>query len=419
VPDMEVAPAEARQIPDRQGFPRRVGGAGMAAGRSAVYRMPAGRIQILASVAALVVVGLIFEVQTSSFLSSRNITELCLQSIQVGLMALGLIFVLLLGEIDLSVAALSAVCGTVTASAVVVHHINTAEGIGLGIAAGVAFELLQALLITIFGAPSFVVTLGGSLALSGVMLLILPPSEEISLGGTRLGSLAADFLPEGAAWLLLAAGLAVFIVLRALAYAETRRHSPASASLARMIVAPSACLAVLGVAALLLFNSYLGVPLFVAILIGLLAVSAYVTSQTRFGVHIYAVGGSRQAANRAGISPRRIVFAVFAINGGFAAAAGILGASRLLGIGVQTNSPDLLLVAIAAAVVGGTSLFGGRGNVWGALIGALLIETLANGLNLIGASAASQYIAEGAILGVAAIVDAAVNRRWIFSRTGE
>lgn len=387
---------------------------------SVTRQMPATRLQMTASVAALVVVALIFEAQTSLFLSPRNITELLLQSVEVGVMALGMTFVLLVGEIDLSVAALAAVCATVTASAVSVHHMNTIEGILLGLAAGVAFELLQAALITVLGAPSFVVTLGGSLALSGILLLILPSAEEIPLDGTRLGSLSADFVPSSVAWPLIILGVGVFVALRVIAYLELRDGSgEGSPSLAKVVLLPAAAVAALAIVVEALLNSYLGIPLFLVIFLGMLVVSSYITTQTRFGVHLYAVGGSRPAANRAGISPRKAVVSAFAMNGLFAAGAGILGASRILGVGVQTNSSDLLLVAIAAAVVGGTSLFGGRGNVWGALIGAVLIEALGNGLDLLGAPTATKYVAEGVVLAVAAIVDAAVNHRWIFSRTGE
>ena len=389
---------------------------------AAVREVPASRMQMAASVAALVVVALIFQVQTSLFLSPRNVTELLLESIQVGVMALGLIFVLLLGEIDLSVASLSAVCGTVTASAIVVHHMNTGVGITLGLAAGVAFGLVQGLIISVFGAPSLIVTLGGSLVLSGLLLVILPSSQQIPLGSTTLGSWSFDFVPGGIAWLLIALGVGAFVLIRWLAYRESRPSGagqPAGrASLARIVIWPSALVIAVVVGAELLLNSYLGMPLFLAVFLGMIAVCAYITTQTRFGVHLYAVGGSRQAANRAGISPRKVLVSAFAINGFFAAAAGILGAARILGVGVDTNSPDLLLVAIAAAVIGGTSLFGGRGNVWGALIGALLIESLANGLDLLGASSATQYIAEGLVLGLATIVDSIVNRRWIFARTG-
>jgi D-xylose transport system permease protein len=389
---------------------------------AAVREVPASRLQMAASVAALVAVALIFQVQTSLFLSPRNVTELLLESIQVGVMALGLIFVLLLGEIDLSVAALSAVCATVTASAIVVHHLSTGVGITLGLAAGVAFALVQAVIITVFGAPSLIVTLGGSLVLSGLLLVILPASQQIPLGATILGSYSSDFVPDGVAWLLIALGIGAFVWIRWLAYLESRPHregKPAGrASLARVVIWPTVLVVAVVVAAELLLNSYLGLPLFLALFVGMIAVCAYITTQTRFGVHLFAVGGSRQAANRAGISPRKMLLSAFAINGFFAAAAGILGASRILGVGVDTNSPDLLLVAIAAAVIGGTSLFGGRGNVWGALIGALLIESLANGLDLLGASSATQYIAEGLVLGLATIVDSIVNRRWIFARTG-
>ncbi len=387
-----------------------------------VREAPATRLQMAASIAALVFVAVIFESQTSLFLSSRNITELLMESIQVTALALGLIFVLLLGEIDLSVAALSAVCATITASAIVVHHLSTGVGIGLGLASGVVFELIQGAIITFFGAPSLIVTLGGSLVLSGLLLVLLPSSEQIPLGATALGSYSSDFIASDVAWLLCAAGVAAFAGLRWMAYRDLQRGADQASgpqrSFARVVVLPSAVTAALVAAAVILLNSYLGVPLLLAVVVAMIAICAYVTTQTRFGVHLYAVGGSRQAANRAGVAPRKMLMSAFAINGLFAGVAGIIGASRLLGVGVDTNSPDLLLVAIAAAVIGGTSLFGGKGNVWGALIGALVIEGLANGLDLLGASASTQYIAEGLVLGAATIVDSIVTGRWIFARTG-
>jgi D-xylose transport system permease protein len=299
---------------------------------------------------------------------------------------------------------------------------STGAGIALGLGVGVAFELVQGLIITVFGAPSLIVTLGGSLVLSGALLVILPSSEQIPLGATTLGSYSSDFVPGGVAWILVGLGVGAFVVIRSMAYLESRPSGEGErtgrASLARMVIWPAVLVTAVVLTAEMLLNAYLGLPLFLALFVGMIAICAYVTTQTRFGVHLYAVGGSRQAANRAGISPRKTLLSAFAINGFFAAAAGILGASRILGVGVDTNSPDLLLVAIAAAVIGGTSLFGGRGNVWGALIGALLIKSLANGLDLLGASAATHYIAEGLVLGIATIVDSIVNRRWIFARTG-
>jgi D-xylose transport system permease protein len=283
------------------------------------------------------------------------------------------------------------------------------------------FELIQGTIITVFGAPSLIVTLGGSLVLSGLLLILLPSSEQIPLGSTTLGSYSSEYLQNGTTWTLAIIGLAVFVGLRVIAYRESRAGTespPPGKSFARMVVVPGVLAGAVVVAAVALLDSYLGMPLLLAVFLIMIAVCAYVTTQTRFGVHLFAVGGSRQGANRAGISPRRIMLSAFAINGFFAAAAGILGASRILGVGVDTNSPDLLLVAIAAAVIGGTSLFGGRGNVWGALIGALVIESLANGLDLLGASSSTQYIAEGAVLGAATIIDSIVNRRWIFARTG-
>jgi D-xylose transport system permease protein len=177
--------------------------------------------------------------------------------------------------------------------------------------------------------------------------------------------------------------------------------------------------AIVTVAVVAMLNSYLSVPLPVVILFALLAAASYVTTQTRFGLHLYAVGGNPDAARRSGIRVDRLKMVAFMIAGALAALGGILAASRLLGVSSSSGQGTILLEAIAAAVIGGTSLFGGKGSVWDALLGALVIGSIANGLDLIGAQTVVKYVAEGTILVLAASVDAILTRGSIFARGGK
>jgi len=263
----------------------------------------------------------------------------------------------------------------------------------------------------VFGAPSFVVTLGGSLALGGALLLLLPDAGQINLATTPIADIAGTYISPSLGWILLAGGLGLVAALRLLRLRQGPGGGVGRRDLG--VLVPTVLAAVAAVAIL---NSYRGVPVAVAIFLGLLVALWYLATQTRFGTYLYAVGGNVEAARRAGIDVPRLRVVTFALAGGFAAIAGIIAASRLLGVSTQSGSGTLLLQAIAAAVIGGASLFGGRGSVWAALLGALLIGSASNGLDLRGSPDEVKLIVQGAILVLAVAIDAVVSRGSLLPR---
>jgi D-xylose transport system permease protein len=364
----------------------------------------------------LAAIWIYFGAQNSAFLGNRNLTNLLVQIVVTATIALGIVFVLLVAEIDLSVAANSGASATFTAILVVNHGWPSWLGLAVGLAFGAAIGLVQGAVVTQFGVPSFIVTLGTQLVLLGAILKLLPGGTgQVSLFGTGIAKLSSTYLSPGLGWTLMAVGDAVFIALRLLATREAARRG-LNASAVRDVLAPAAVLCVASAVAVATLNSYLGVPLPVVILFGLLAIFSYITTQTRFGLYLHAVGANPDAARRAGIGVAKTKMIAFTLAGGLAALGGILAASRLLGVSASSGSGTVLLESIAAAVIGGTSLFGGRGSVWDALIGALVIGSISNGLDLIGAQTVVKYVAEGVILVIAATVDAMLTRGSVLAR---
>ncbi|CAN5372905.1 ABC transporter permease [soil metagenome] len=356
----------------------------------------------------LVLVWIFFTVQNPLFLSPVNLSNLTLQTAVTATIALGLVFVLLLGEIDLSVAALSGVAAAITGSLTITLGWNPWAACLVGLAVGVAWSLVQAVIV-LYGPPSFIVTLAGSLALGGVLLLCLPQSGQITLAGNPLGSIAGSYLPALGGW-----GAAIVATLLTLWFFASRHRSRSAkqlpSSLVRNVVVPVAAVVVLSIAIVLILNAHRGVPIMFAILVAIVGLFAYVTTQTRFGVRLYAVGGNREAARRAGIPIGKTILWAFAFSGFFSALGGIFAASRLLGVSNQSGGGTLLLEAIAAAVIGGTSLFGGKGTVWSALLGALLIGSISNGMDLLGLPTEAKDIVTGLILVAATIADVILSR---------
>jgi D-xylose transport system permease protein len=387
--------------------------------RHALLEGIAGRYRIVPVLIMLLVIWGFFASQNADFLGNRNLTNLLVQIVVTGTIALGIVFVLLMAEIDLSVAANSGACATLTAVLVVNHGWPSGLGIVAGILTGAAIGLIQGGVVTQFGVPSFVVTLGSQLILLGAILQLLPGGTgQVSLFSTGIADISGTYLAPAVGWLVALGAVAVFVLLQLGAARDARRRGLASGGLVSVLL-PSILVAIVTVAVVAMLNSYLGVPLPVVILFALLAVTSYVTTQTRFGLHLYAVGGIPVAARRAGIRVDRLKMIAFALAGAFAALGGILAASRLLGVSSSSGQGTILLEAIAAAVIGGTSLFGGKGSVWDALLGALVIGSIANGLDLLGAQTIVKYVAEGAILVLAATVDAILTRGTIFARGGK
>jgi D-xylose transport system permease protein len=356
---------------------------------------------------ALVIIWFVFYSQNHAYFSVANITNLALQIVTTAILALGLVFVLLVGEIDLSVAALSGVCATVAARLAVESGLPLGLAIVVAIATGLVVALVESMIV-VFGVPSLIVTLGGSVILQGLLLNVLPPAFSVSVGGTTFAKIAGTHLSVAASFTLAAVGWGGYVVSRW--HTSVRGRSVGSRSLLGMVVLPAvvAGVFIFGVVAILSHDR--GLPLPVVILAVLLVLGSYLTTQTRYGAHLYAVGGNRQAAQRAGIPVARMVVYSFLILGFCGAVAGIVEASRLLGVSASSGSGPLMLNAIAAAVVGGTSLFGGRGTVWAALIGALIIGSINNGVQLLGLSTQVQDYATGLVLVVAVAIDVVVTR---------
>lgn len=359
----------------------------------------------------LVVLALVwgfFYLQNPLFLSAGNISNLTLQTVVTATLALGLVFVLLLGEIDLSVAALSGVGAAVAGNLAVSAGWNPGLAVLVALGFGVLWSLAQAVII-LYGAPSFIVTLAGSLALGGVLLWILPEAGQISLANSPLRFIAGSYLTAGTGWIL-GVVAAVIVAWFFVSRYRSRTKAGISGDFHKRVTLPAGITALLILVLVGVMNLHRGVPVAVAILLTIIGVLSYITTQTRFGVRLYAVGGNREAARRAGIPVGKTIFWCFALAGFFSALGGVFAASRLLGVSNQSGGGTLLLEAIAAAVIGGTSLFGGRGTVWSALLGALLIGSISNGMDLLGLPTEAKLIATGLILVIATVADVVISR---------
>jgi D-xylose transport system permease protein len=375
----------------------------------------AGELGTLPIIIGLVVIALTFGILEENFLTERNFTNLLLQMAAIATMAIGVVFVLLIGEIDLSVAFVSAV------GAVVMTLLLRPDdpgwpwwaAIGVALLCTTTIGLLHAIVITKVGVPSFVVTLAGFLIWSGVVLIL---TTQYSTAGTiriqdeTVIGIANDFLSEFWGWVLAVATVVAYAALEVRG-AVTRRARGLAGKPAALIVLQTIGLAVVTFAAVWYLNQDRGVPQVILILGLFLFFWSFVASRTRFGRHVYAVGGSAEAARRAGIAVDRVRIAVFMISGFMAGVGGIMLASRLRSVATNTGGGNLLLLVIAAAVIGGTSLFGGTGRVIAALLGALVIASIQNGMDLMGLASGTKFVITGLVLLGAVLVDAFAKRR--------
>ncbi|MDE0111460.1 MAG: ABC transporter permease [Albidovulum sp.] len=337
------------------------------------------------------------------FLSPRNIYNLFMQSAVIATLAVGITIVLLLGDIDLSAAATAGVCAAllgVLVLAGVPGWLACLIVMWVGIVMGAA----QGLLVAYVGIPSFVVTLAGLLGYQGLMQKILP-TGNLNIGDPFVRSIARVLIPDF--WgLVLATALVAFVTALALRRQARRKARGLELDSGLAIWGQVAFFAVLVYAAVITMNSYRSLPLMILLLVALTALVGWVTTSTPFGRSIFAVGGNAESARRVGMNVKRIRVAAFGIVGLMAAIGGIFGASRFGSVSYTAFAGgSLLLESIGAAVIGGTSLFGGRGSVWNAILGALVIGSLGNGLDLSGASAADKLMFSGAILILAVAID--------------
>ena len=373
--------------------------------RETLRRFVQGDLASLRVVLGLAVIWIIFQTQNDRFLSAENLTNLMLQITAVGLISIGVVYVLLLGEIDLSVGAVSGLAAAVVAVLNVKHGWNPYLAIAAGVATGMAIGVLQGFLFSRFGVPSFVVTLAGLLAWQGALLQVLGSTGSINITDPKITGLANTFYSDTVGWIFAAVVIALYT---GVVFANHRRRVTAGldAENPAMLVLRVVLVAAVAIVAVAVLNSDRGVPLALLILIAFIVGMEYVAKRTKFGRHVYAVGGSAEAARRAGIAINRVRIAAFGIAGAMAAIGGILAASRLLAVNQNSGGSELLLLAIAGPVIAGTSLFGGRGAVWTALLGALVIGSISNGMDLLALSSAVKFMVTGGVLLLAVIVDA-------------
>ena len=385
-------------------------------------RIRSGESGALPVIIGLIVIILIFQVKSSLFLSAGNLVNLMTQAAFIITLGMAEVFVLLLGEIDLA-AGFTAACGAVIALYLVAKGNPWWVAVLATLAATGAYGALQGFIITRLRLPSFVVTLAGFLGLSGVLLVLINATGSIGNGGViRLQSNVLNDIEAGA--LSPAASWIVMVVLVALAglllYSRDHRRRvsglvapPLSITLLKIVV-----IAIAGVVVVLISNTnrgtfllaVRGLPWVVLVVLGVLVVYSTLLGRTRFGRYIYAIGGNAEAARRAGVATNRIRVLAFTLCGLTAGITGIIYSSYLGSISSGVNGGQNALNAVAAAVIGGTSLFGGRGKMMDALLGGLVVGVIANGLQLLGLSAATQLIWTALVLVAAVTVDALTRR---------
>jgi D-xylose transport system permease protein len=373
-------------------------------------RFIAGDLAELRVVLILAVIWLIFYLQEDRFLSSVNLTNLVLQATAVGLVAVGVTLVLLLGEIDLSVGAVSGLCASIMAVLIEQHGWNPYLGIAAAVVVGAAIGLFQGSWFTAFAIPSFVVTLAGLLAWPGAQLKVLGETGTVNITDSKVTGLTSTFYSDTVGWIFAILAIAAFAGFNLLARQRRVRAGLSAAPLGQVVLR-IVLVAAAVVLTIYVLNDDRGLPLAVLILLGFVLLFFYITTRTTFGRHIFAVGGNAEAARRAGIRVRRVRIIVFGIAGMMASIGGIMAASRLLAVNQSSGAGDFLLLAIAAPVIAGTSLFGGRGSVWHALLGALVIQSISNGMDLLGLESSVKFMVTGAVLLAAVTVDAIARKQ--------
>ncbi|MEU4775963.1 ABC transporter permease [Micromonospora sp. NPDC023644] len=388
--------------------------------RNYVSRVRGGDIGALPAVLGLVVLCTVFSIMQPTFLSAGNFANLFTQGAAVTLIAMGLVFVLLLGEIDLSAGFASGVCAAILANVVTVLGYPWYVAVLAAIVTGVVIGTTLGFLVAKIGIPSFVVTLAGFLAFQGIVLMLMEEGANISVRDEVLVAIANRNLTPVLGWLLTAVAVAGYAAVQLLRHRTRAARGLVTDPIAVVFARIGGLALVLGVAVFILnlersrnvvVSSLKGVPIVVPIIAALLVFWTFVLQRTTYGRHVYAVGGNKEAARRAGINVDRIRISVFVICSSMAAVGGIVAASRANSVDPNTGGSDVLLYAVGAAVIGGTSLFGGKGRVLDAVLGGAVVAVIDNGMGLMEYSSGVKYVVTGVVLLLAASVDAFSRRR--------
>jgi D-xylose transport system permease protein len=372
----------------------------------------AGQLGSLPIIVGLIIIAIVFQSQNDRFLTAGNFVNLIVQSAAYTTIAMGIVFVLLLGEIDLSVGYVSGVAGVIATVLLIPdgNEVPTIVAVGLALGAGIAIGTLHGLIITKIGIPSFVVTLAGLIAWNGVVLLLIGSRGTVILQDDFLVGLANDFLSETASWALWLVTLLLFAGIQLNEVRVRRKANLGHDSLAVIGLRVGFLALAFGVV-VWVANEDRGIPYLFLVVGFFLLLWGFVLGRTRFGRYVYAVGGNAEAARRAGINVDRIKITVFAICSFMAAVGGLVLASRLRSVDTGAGGGEILLYSIAAAVIGGTSLFGGIGHIKSALLGALVIASIDNGLGLLGLGSGEKFLITGGVLLLAVSVDSLSRRR--------
>ncbi|MEU6857571.1 sugar ABC transporter permease [Glycomyces sp. NPDC046736] len=379
--------------------------------RASLRRVRDGDLGMLPVFGGIVVIWTVFQILNPTFLSSTNLVNLSFDIVPVGFIALGIVCVLLVGQIDLSVGSVSGVAAAVTALVMVRYEQPIWLAILAAIACGCVIGWIYGQGFNRFAVPSFVMTLAGLLAFLGVQLWLLRGQNAINLpydsGLVKFAQLW--FAPQWIAYLMaVAAGVGVFAI--GLAGARTRRKAGLSSVSTRLLVLRAALvLAGLGFAVYYLGRTR-GVSWMFILFVAVVLVMHYVLSRTKFGRSIYAVGGNPEAARRVGINVKGVYAWTFVMCSTLAAVGGVLAAARLAAATQSTGTADVNLNAIAAAVIGGTSLFGGRGSAFSALLGIVVIQSISSGLTLLSLDSSYRFMITGAVLVLAVALDSFARR---------
>jgi D-xylose transport system permease protein len=382
-------------------------------------RVKAGDIGSLPAVLGLIVLCIVFGSLSDVFLTPGNFANLITQAAAVIVIAMGLVFVLLLGEIDLSAGYTAGVTGAVLVILITNEGHPWYVALLASIAVGVFLGFLLGTLVARLGIPSFVVTLAAFLAFQGILLLLAGEGGTIRIEDPTVLAVQNSNMSPTVSWIFFLI-VAVAYVLSGLSSMNSRRKAGLKTELKKLWIIKTAGLLLITGLAVFALNlersnnpdlvSLKGIPYVVPVILLLLVIGTFVLGRTAFGRHIYAVGGNAEAARRAGIDVKRIRISAFMICSGLAAIAGLIFASRQNSISPTTGGSSTLLYAVGAAVIGGTSLFGGKGKVRDAILGGLVVAVIDNGMGLLGYAAGIKFIVTGLVLLVSAGVDA-ISRR--------
>ena len=374
--------------------------------RNYLLRLRSGEIGSWPMILGLIVIALIFQSQNQNFLTARNFVNLIVQMAGYTVIAIGVVYVLLVGEIDLSIGYVSAV-----AAVFMVLQLQDPPGwpwyaaVSVALMLAATIGILHGLIITTFQVPSFIVSLAALIAWNGTVLLLIGTSGTVIIQDNVIVGIANHFLEPALGWLVGIVTIVIFAFYQIQHWVVRRRQRlvdvPGIIVLMRIVL-----LAGLASGVVFICNQDRGVPFVGVLLLILLTGFTVLATKTRFGRYVYAIGDNKIATRRAGIDVKRVLITVFMISSLMAGAGGIVLASRLRSVDTAAGGGNLLLNSIAAAVIGGTSLFGGSGRVPNVLLGALVIASVENGMGLLRLDAGVQFIITGFVLLMAVLVDA-------------